>query len=619
MKKEHKKTSKFIVVKTVFIERIKKIDTYLLLVALFVVLIYNLAFFNRFYPITEGWFSTYAWLMNHGQFPYRNFYLFLTPLYVIIMSIFTAIFGYSILYLRIFGILIILLMTYFLYKNLQIIFGAAIAAFASIVGVIYYQSNNAHITYDFIQFMTLFSLIQSYLLLKYAQSTEIDTRKFTKWLFLGGGFACLAFLTKQSNGIMVTAFSFFGLAFISLLRGRKEMFKACLLYVGGFIIPLLLTVLWFLLNRALIPFYNQVLTDAVMAKGGTTQIFFSWLQGILTENFVARFKEIILVILFCGYWLYFPATKDTEQGNKIKTIFLIIAALSIFLVVILPFIFDKTLIARWSSFGLNGVNNIIVAAIAVPLIAILISVVLFIFKKPVNKSLFLFSFISLGFIYGTGTSAGVTQVGAFAGFCIFIGLMLYYRSLLGIGKIFIVLFCISFCFMLVEAKYEQPYFWWNVSSPDIRTKLYTTNKVPMLEGMYTSEDNIKLIEQVSAEIQKGSKSGDPILVFPNIPVFYLITDRKPPGKAIVHWFDFLPDDLAIKEAQVIKQNPPKVIVYLDLGPLVWEAHERLFRNGKPSGQRKVNEAIMDIIKSQKMRNTKTYKLAEGVFLRVWRK
>lgn len=598
---------------------LNKLYKFYWLLPISVILIYNLTFFNRFYPMTEGWFSTYAWLMNHGQFPYRDFYLFLTPLYVVIMSIFTAIFGYSILYLRIFGILVILLMTYFLYKNLQIIFGSAIAAFVSIVGIIYYQSNNAHITYDFIQFMTLFSLIQSYFLLKYAQTPDSAIKKYTKWLFFAGVFACLAVLTKQSNGTLVTVFSFLGLVIISSLHGKKELLQASLSYIIGFFIPLLVTVLWLVINGAFIPFYNQVLTDAVMAKGGTTQIFFAWFQGILTENFFARFKEIILVILLCGYWVYFPNHDETKLNTITKRIFVLIASLGMFLVVLLPLFIDKKMISIWASFGFNGINNVIVAALAIPFIAILISVISFILKKPINKNLFLFSFVALGFIYGTGTSAGVTQVGAFAGFCIFIGLMLYYRSILGIGKIFIVLFCISFCFMLVETKYEQPYLWWNVTSPDIRTKLFTTNKIPMLEGMYTSEYNIRLIEQVSEEIQKGSKPGDPILTFPNIPVFYLITDRKPPGKALVHWFDFLPDDLAIKEAQVIKQNPPKVIVYLDLGPSVWEAHERLFRNGKPSGQRKVNEAIMDIIKSQKMRNVKTYTLAEGVFLKVWRR
>src|SRR5439155_25719694 len=141
------------------------------------------------------------------------------------------------------------------------------------------------------------------------------------------------------------------------------------------------------------------------------------------------------------------------------------------------------------------------------------------FRKSFNKSIFLFSFVSLGFIYGTGTSAGITEVGAFAGFCLFIALMLKYKSIFGLGKIFIIIFCISFCFMLVEIKYERPYLWWNAASGDVRGKLQTTNKIKLLYGMYTSPVNMKLIEEVSAEISSSTKPSDPILTFPNIPVF----------------------------------------------------------------------------------------------------
>src|SRR5437667_732676 len=91
------------------------------LIPIVVIVSYNLTFLNKFYPITEGWFSTYAWLFNNGQFPYRDFYFLLTPLYLIKLALFTSVFGYSILYLRILGLVVILLMTYFLYRNFEIL------------------------------------------------------------------------------------------------------------------------------------------------------------------------------------------------------------------------------------------------------------------------------------------------------------------------------------------------------------------------------------------------------------------------------------------------------------------------------------------------------------------
>ena len=120
-------------------------------------------------------------------------------------------------------------------------------------------------------------------------------------------------------------------------------------------------------------------------------------------------------------------------------------------------------------------------------------------------------------------------------------------------------------------------------------------------------------------MKEGAKPDEPVLVFPNIPIFYLTSDRRPPGRAAVHWFDFMSDEMAVKEAEVIKKNPPKVIVYLDLGPTVWEAHERLFRGGKKSGQRKVNQVIMEVIKSENMHASKRYNLSADATLTVWRR
>lgn len=607
-----------------FSNSLKRLGKIYWLIPIFIILIYNLIFFNKYYPITEGWFSTWAWLFHQGQFPYRDFYFILPPFFLILMNIFTAIFGYSILYLRIFGILVILLMTYFLYKNIEIIFGAVIASFVTIVGIIYYQSGSTHIGYDFLHFLTLFGLIQSYFLLKYVNTPRSETHSRIKWVFWAGLFTGLAFLTKQSNGAMITAFSFAGLLLLSSSKGLKEVSKTSLSYICGFAVPVLLISLWLYVNSAFPQFVQQVFLGGASAKGGLGAILFAWItRDLLTNNFIARFTEVSLIVLILGYWLNF-FTRIKEKNKNINRVFLFIASIMLLLGVLLPLFLNKVSVNELSilgqkSFRSGSINDVVVAGFSISIIVILTAATLFIFKKPFNKSIFLFSFVSLGFIYGTGTSAGISEAGAFVGFCLFIALMLQKRSILGLGKIFTVLFCISLCFMLVEMKYERPYYWWNVTSSDIKGKLQATNKISILQGIYTSADNIRLIEEVSAEIRAGSKHGEPVLTFPHIPIFYLLTDRRPPGKAIIYWFDFLSDELAIKEAEVIKKHPPKVIVYFDVGELVWKTLESGFRDGKPSGQRKVKDAIMNTVKSEKMRVSKKYKLPNDATLTVWRK
>ena len=121
-----------------------------------VITYYNLLGSLHSLPITEGWFSAYAQLVLQGKVIYRDFYLYLTPLYVWIIALFTFIFGNSIFALHIFGIVIILLISITLYSLLQNRFGPAEGFLGSVLAIIYLQSGNAHITYDFTQVLILF-------------------------------------------------------------------------------------------------------------------------------------------------------------------------------------------------------------------------------------------------------------------------------------------------------------------------------------------------------------------------------------------------------------------------------------------------------------------------------
>jgi hypothetical protein len=60
---------------------------------------------NKTFPPTEGWYSYYAYLINeHGAVPYLDFELLFPPLYVLLITFFTRIFGYEIFALRVLGV-----------------------------------------------------------------------------------------------------------------------------------------------------------------------------------------------------------------------------------------------------------------------------------------------------------------------------------------------------------------------------------------------------------------------------------------------------------------------------------------------------------------------------------
>ena len=93
--------------------------------------IYYLLYFDKYLPITEGWFSTYAHLIRIGQLPYRDFFLVLPPLYPYQMAAFQTFFGESIISLRYLGLVVTCAIGVALFEILSTLFNRWVSAFAA--------------------------------------------------------------------------------------------------------------------------------------------------------------------------------------------------------------------------------------------------------------------------------------------------------------------------------------------------------------------------------------------------------------------------------------------------------------------------------------------------------
>lgn len=134
-------------------------------------------------PIAEGWYSEYAWLINHGKLPYRDFEYLFFPLYIYFIAGFTKIFGYSIIALRILGIVLFGAIgggLYWLYSKLFSNFAALIAAVSS---ALFLQSEVVQIFYDYIRLHDLLAMITTiflvYLSCKCLRKENITNGRFT--------------------------------------------------------------------------------------------------------------------------------------------------------------------------------------------------------------------------------------------------------------------------------------------------------------------------------------------------------------------------------------------------------------------------------------------------------
>lgn len=581
-------------------------------------LCYSLLSNFSFLPITEGWFSAYAHLVNAGKVPYRDFYLYLTPMYVWVVSLITYFFGPSLFILRVFGLLITCSIGLLLYKIFRYRFAPASSFVGATIATIYYQSGNAYISYDFTQILTLLSLLSFSSLLSAEQSLNfIDTENsrhknnFSSAiisLIFSGLFASCAFLTKQSNGLFIVVFTFLSCLYLALTcnLSKNQKFKFPFYFLLGTLIPLSITITYLGINNALSQFIDQIFFNAIAAKGNLSKILSAWIFGVFTPVLKIQLFEIgriLLMVSLPAFFIFWIMNFNRNYREILKRlqnyrdIFILIIFFSLFITILICAWIDNSIL-RMHLFapGRHLQNYLIPLSIGwllielslIPIAHIIPSVL----KK--NRGTAALSICILGLFFGNGTSAGLSEISAFIAIG-WIAAWLCDRGSIPLFGTWLSFYCCALLgTTLIYSKFDRPYAWWGASEPNTREATFEIND-PVLRGIKLSKKTERIYSSAIDALK--SINANSIFSFPNIPIFYLITDTWPNSKAIITWFDFLNDYDAITESNRLKENPPDAIIYLDLPEVAWKAHERLFRNGQPLGQRKIqawiNETCID--------------------------
>ena len=95
-----------------------------------------------------------------------------------------------------------------------------------------------------------------------------------------------------------------------------------------------------------------------------------------------------------------------------------------------------------------------------------------------------------------------------------------------------------------------------------------------------------------------SASEDKVFQFSNIPLFNVLTRKEIPSYVPITWFDVCPDTLAELVSRQLYEERPKMVVWNNMDRNNWDILERVFRDGKKSGQRQILKFYNDVIKSE---------------------
>ena len=110
----------------------------------------------------------------------------------------------------------------------------------------------------------------------------------------------------------------------------------------------------------------------------------------------------------------------------------------------------------------------------------------------------------------------------------------------------------------------------------------------------------RLVDGVSHIVASNTTPADTIFTFPEMAIFYSLTDRNWPTQTASHNVDVVNDALAKEEAARLLANPPKVIIYLPKTEAESLNEEAVWRNGHRMGQRDIAAAIETLAKNYRL-------------------
>jgi Uncharacterized membrane protein (DUF2298)/Dolichyl-phosphate-mannose-protein mannosyltransferase len=567
--------------------------------------LYMMFFWKRFFPIQEGWLHYMGMQIAIGKVPYRDFYLFLQPIYPLEFAALYRLFGNAFIVSRMIGVIERCSICLVLYLWLSQMFPVRRALFAALVTLAIFSSNVTDVVYGYYQTCLLLSLLASFaasLFLTYRD------RKHAWWLMaLAGLCAGAAFMVKQTTGLVVLVLAPAG-ACCLLLRSpdRKLLPKALVGYTLACAVPIALLWGWLAYEGAFPQYIQQVFRSGTSSKGSLWAILF----GALTRTTIWEYP-IVSALVAVGLALAIRYTGRPRQGesapdSRDRWWTVTATALVCGCCFAVPYVNPAVLWKHYWPLGIYWWKLAVVHGVFVfCTISALRSWGLALLRRELSertKQEALITSIAAGIMYAHGLSYTIEEHSAVPGVGFTIAWLLCAFPSTVAGRSARGILCalsLALITMCAVQKYMWPYYWWGWQEPPVASSR-TRPRLKELRGLRIARSTEDVIFQITMAIKRNSAPSDTIFTFPHIPLFYLLTSNRISTYAYVNYFDVCPDWVASADAKLLLANPPAVIVWMDFPEDVWRFHETAFRGGKRSGQRDIQQAVSQLIHDYKL-------------------
>lgn len=602
-------------------------------------IVYNFVWIDKTFIMAEGWSEFYAGLLERGKIPYRDFYYYMPPLNLVVDYILWKMsFGYFFIY-RIWRLAERILIIELMYKLISEKVRSEIALTGCFIAVIMVSANVYDVGGDYNQTNQLLIVILCIILNKYVENIDSLYIKI-KWLFCAGICGGCMFLTKQPLVLAnLIVFTFFML-FLITSKKEKNIIYVIISVITGACIPVGICAVYLGYNHAIYDFVYQVflntgskgsLLDIILGK--YVNIYYHERYGIFGGLFFAAYLYakrknikiininnnlliIIGIFLFCcGYSSVLIDFWTSSLSSGFIIIFMISSA-----VLLLSDSLKLKYYSFWISISLCyiallfNINNMTITLYAknTPF-QFMVTILTFVYfalivwflyhiidqyrqgkEWELDSLVLVCSGIASGYTtIMTNGEAGVVSFTAFISVPVFIYILfrdntsyqIIHTKVLQIAGLTIFVICLS-------QKLVCAYSWWGDSEETYWDKT-EFSQIKSLKGFKFSKEEKKKYDEIYNVINSNSDENDIIWGFPYAKVYNVFTNNyNMSGFSPVLFYDVCADDIAAYEAELISENKPDIVVWVDI-PGCMEVHEMLFRKGNSLGQRQIQKWFSD--------------------------
>ena len=545
-------------------------------------------FFNRFSGLRSG-DGEYAggYFLMRGSMPFRDYFTTSPPLNPFKSGILLRLFGENLIVSRAAGMVERSLIALLLYLWLVRLWRPAFASLASFATLVISTADFADPIASYNHDCIFFAMLSGYLA-GFALNRNRSIRSIVWTGFATGIAAGLSLLTKQTIGLgAVVAVPIVVAAILWRLQTLHRATTWLVAFTGGAAIPIGALLAWLADLGVLKTFLVAIFIKGPAAKaqnGGGDFITRAIHLGLLAPR--------PMMLAACGaliaVWLV-VRSQNSRSGPEQDGAHWEMSAVAVFGIV--SIVFGAAFSFRhWGEVHKSWpVNMIFLTAVAVVFLLILGTWQLLRGTLTDREAqIYLFAAVSFNIAFMLSLSFPMFAPMLLPGFG-----LIFAGSLAGssrLGRLAICAVVLLVCIDTVRLKLDVPFGFGSFTDGQVSAATVRSDQTK-LKGIFLPAATARLIDDVTHIVASSTTPADTIFVYPEMALFYALTDRKWPTETGSHNVDTVNDAFAKQEAERLLQNPPKVIVFLPETEAQLRAEEIVWRDGHRMGQRDIIAAV----------------------------